>query len=119
MTPLLMDVDGKQQSHSSIRSFGSRTPTILAISYASISGLISGMCLIFAKSAVELLVLTAGGSNQFGRWESWLLVFALGVFALLQVSLIGIVPCLDTNCAVALVLAQVPHPRRSYSRLPL
>lgn len=44
------------------------------------------MCLIFAKSAVELLVLTAAGANQFGRWESWALVLGLGVFALLQVS---------------------------------
>ncbi|KAJ3575644.1 hypothetical protein NP233_g968 [Leucocoprinus birnbaumii] len=61
-----------------------RTRILLAISYASISGIISGMCLIFAKSGVELLLLTFGGDNQFRRWESWVLGFGLVVFALLQ-----------------------------------
>jgi len=56
----------------------------IAVSYASISGILSGMCLIFAKSGVELLVLTVGGQNQFWRWESWVLVSALIAFALLQ-----------------------------------
>ncbi|CAE6494284.1 unnamed protein product [Rhizoctonia solani] len=56
----------------------------IAISYAFVSGLLSGMCLIFAKSGVELLVLTIEGHNQFWRWESWILVLGLGVFALLQ-----------------------------------
>ena len=42
------------------------------------------MCLIFAKSGVELLVLTVGGQNQFWRWESWVLVGGLVAFALLQ-----------------------------------
>lgn len=44
------------------------------------------MCLIFAKSGVELLLLTVQGENQFVRWESWALVVGLVVFALLQVS---------------------------------
>ncbi|TFK57080.1 hypothetical protein OE88DRAFT_1715847 [Heliocybe sulcata] len=61
-----------------------RTATLLAISYASMSGILSGMCLIFAKSGVELLLLTVKGDNQFWRWESWMLVLGLGVFALLQ-----------------------------------
>lgn len=61
-----------------------RTANWIAISYASASGLLSGMCLIFAKSGVELLVLTVAGQNQFWRWESWVLVLGLGVFALLQ-----------------------------------
>ncbi|KAG8741002.1 hypothetical protein FRC10_003461 [Ceratobasidium sp. 414] len=61
-----------------------RTATLIAISYASASGLLSGMCLLFAKSGVELLVLTVGGQNQFWRWESWVLILGLGVFALLQ-----------------------------------
>ncbi|QRW05598.1 Magnesium transporter NIPA [Ceratobasidium sp. AG-Ba] len=61
-----------------------RTATWIAIAYASASGLLSGMCLLFAKSGVELLVLTIAGQNQFWRWESWILVLGLGVFALLQ-----------------------------------
>ncbi|KAI0365264.1 hypothetical protein BV20DRAFT_973458 [Pilatotrama ljubarskyi] len=61
-----------------------RTPLFLASSYASISGILSGMCLLFAKSGVELLLLTLGGNNQFWRWQAWVLVLGLVVFALLQ-----------------------------------
>ncbi|PPQ63786.1 hypothetical protein CVT24_004328 [Panaeolus cyanescens] len=61
-----------------------RTKTLLAISYSSFSGIISGMCLIFAKSGVELLLLTLTGHNQFWRWESWVLLIILVAFALLQ-----------------------------------
>ncbi|KAI0724572.1 hypothetical protein C8T65DRAFT_626933 [Cerioporus squamosus] len=61
-----------------------RTPLFLASSYASISGILSGMCLLFAKSGVELLLLTVGGHNQFWRWQAWVLVLGLVVFALLQ-----------------------------------
>ena len=49
------------------------------------SGILSGMCLIFAKSGVELLLLTVAGYNQFNHWESWILVLGLIIFALLQV----------------------------------
>ncbi|KAJ7293572.1 hypothetical protein C8J57DRAFT_1269377 [Mycena rebaudengoi] len=61
-----------------------RTRLFLAISYASFSGIISGMCLLFAKSGVELLLLTLRGQNQFWRWQAWVLVLGLVVFALLQ-----------------------------------
>ena len=61
-----------------------RTKMALAISYASVSGILSGMCLLFAKSGVELLLLTIGGDNQFWRWEAWMLVIGLVAFALLQ-----------------------------------
>lgn len=62
----------------------SRAAMFIAISYASFSGILSGMCLIFAKSGVELLLLTVSGHNQFWRWESWMLALGLGIFALLQ-----------------------------------
>ncbi|EKM61053.1 uncharacterized protein PHACADRAFT_204202 [Phanerochaete carnosa HHB-10118-sp] len=62
----------------------SHTPLFLAMSYASFSGIISGMCLLLAKSGVELLVLTIAGKNQFWRWQSWVLVLGLGICALLQ-----------------------------------
>ncbi|KIM19427.1 hypothetical protein M408DRAFT_334405 [Serendipita vermifera MAFF 305830] len=43
------------------------------------------MCLLFAKSSVELLVLTfTTPNNQFVHWQSWLLVLGLVAFALLQ-----------------------------------
>lgn len=57
---------------------------MVAISFASISGILSGMCLIFAKSGVELLMLTLGGKNQFYRWQAWILLLGLLIFALLQ-----------------------------------
>lgn len=61
-----------------------RTRLLVAISYASFSGILSGMCLLFAKSGVELLLLTLKGMNQFWRWQAWMLVLGLIVFALLQ-----------------------------------
>ncbi|KAF7327922.1 hypothetical protein MKEN_00372200 [Mycena kentingensis (nom. inval.)] len=61
-----------------------RTRLILALSYASFSGILSGMCLLFAKSGVELLLLTIGGDNQFWRWEAWVLLLGLVAFALMQ-----------------------------------
>ncbi|TFY54775.1 hypothetical protein EVJ58_g8661 [Rhodofomes roseus] len=78
---------GSQSIISTTISFAtksSRTPLFLAGSYASFSGIISGMCLLFAKSGVELLMLTIGGDNQFWRWQAWVLLLSLGVCALLQ-----------------------------------
>ncbi|KAI0321340.1 hypothetical protein OF83DRAFT_1198753 [Amylostereum chailletii] len=62
----------------------SRVPLLLALSYASVSAILSGMCLLFAKSGVELLLLTIGGDNQFWRWQAWMLLLGLAAFALLQ-----------------------------------
>jgi len=61
-----------------------KTRILLAISYASISGTLSGMCLLFAKSGIELLLLTIRGDNQFWRWQAWMLLLGLVGFALLQ-----------------------------------
>lgn len=61
-----------------------KTPLLLALAYAAASGTLSGLCLIFAKSGVELLVLTFRGVNQFFRWEAWILVGGLIIFALGQ-----------------------------------
>jgi hypothetical protein len=83
ISPSNSSIDNDQLSQPELRS-ANRTRLLLAISYASFSGIISGMCLIFAKSGVELLLLTFGGDNQFWRWESWLLLVALSIFALLQ-----------------------------------
>ncbi|EJD03961.1 uncharacterized protein FOMMEDRAFT_19273 [Fomitiporia mediterranea MF3/22] len=86
-TPLLDRKPPPTRSSTPIPFFDgtkSRTRLLIAISYASASGILSGMCLIFAKSGVELIVLTIGGRNQFWRWEAWMLVLGLIVFALLQ-----------------------------------
>ncbi|KAH9004016.1 hypothetical protein EDB86DRAFT_2798160 [Lactarius hatsudake] len=62
----------------------SRTPLLLSLSYASTSGILSGMCLVFAKSGVELLLISINGNNQFWQWQAWMLIFGLLAFALLQ-----------------------------------
>ncbi|KAF8078625.1 hypothetical protein FPV67DRAFT_1689274 [Lyophyllum atratum] len=73
----------KQPHDAHVRAID-RTRLLLAIAYASFSGIISGMCLLFAKSGVELLLLTLRGQNQFWRWQAWVLVLGLVIFALLQ-----------------------------------
>ena len=59
-------------------------PFLLSMSYASTSGILSGMCLIFAKSGVELLLISINGNNQFWKWQAWMLILGLVAFALLQ-----------------------------------
>lgn len=67
-----------------------RSLTLAGLAFAAASGVLSGMSLILAKAAVELLVLTldwwrtGNGENQFVRGESWVLVGGLVVGALLQ-----------------------------------
>lgn len=56
----------------------------LAVAYGGASGTLSGACLLLAKSGVELLMLTFSGQNQFGHWQSWLLIGILLAAALLQ-----------------------------------
>lgn len=64
-----------------------RTLVILGMSFAACSGTLSGMSLLFAKCAVELLILTftsGGRDNQFKSVQSWVLLIGLGATALLQ-----------------------------------
>ncbi|WVW84137.1 hypothetical protein I302_106166 [Kwoniella bestiolae CBS 10118] len=67
-----------------------RTLTLCGLGFASASGTLSGMCLVLAKAAVELLVLsinhfrTGEGKNEFLRIQTWFLVLGLGVCAILQ-----------------------------------
>jgi hypothetical protein len=65
----------------------SKTKTLLGLSFAACSGTLSGMSLLFAKCAVELLILTfasKGKQNQFKSFQSWILLVGLGVTALAQ-----------------------------------
>ncbi|GBB92863.1 hypothetical protein RclHR1_02070006 [Rhizophagus clarus] len=58
---------------------------ILGISYGCVAGMISGQTLLFAKSGIELLLLSIfNGENQFNRPLSWFIVVALVVSSLLQ-----------------------------------
>jgi hypothetical protein len=67
-----------------------RALTLIGLAFAAASGVLSGMSLVLAKAAVELLVITIDhfrtgkGANQFDRIQSWFLVAGLGVGAILQ-----------------------------------
>ena len=65
-------------------SHNSRFRLMRGISYGVISGDLSAHALLFAKSAVELIIKTVGESNQFVFWQTWLIVLALVVLALCQ-----------------------------------
>ncbi|CAI2176327.1 12347_t:CDS:2 [Funneliformis geosporum] len=58
---------------------------VLGISYGCVGGMISGQSLLFAKSGIELLLLSIFNcDNQFNRPFSWFIVIALIVTSLLQ-----------------------------------
>ncbi|KAF4510110.1 hypothetical protein G6O67_002026 [Ophiocordyceps sinensis] len=65
-------------------SHNSRFRLIRGIMYGVISGDISAHALLFAKSAVELVIKTIGGDNQFSHWGAWMIVLVLVVLALCQ-----------------------------------
>lgn len=65
-------------------SHNSRFRLIRGIVYGVVSGILSAHALLFAKSAVELLIKTAGGKNQFTKWQSWMILLALVALALCQ-----------------------------------
>ncbi|KAG0345953.1 hypothetical protein BG004_002744 [Podila humilis] len=63
----------------------SRIKTMLGISYGCVGGMLSSQALLFAKSAIDMLILTiVEGKNQFESPLSWFLVIALVTAALLQ-----------------------------------
>ncbi|WWC89144.1 uncharacterized protein L201_004062 [Kwoniella dendrophila CBS 6074] len=63
---------------------------LCGLGFACASGTLSGMCLVLAKAAVELLVLTLNyfttgkGENEFKKIQTWFLVFGLIICAILQ-----------------------------------
>ncbi|CED83493.1 Uncharacterized conserved protein [Phaffia rhodozyma] len=63
-----------------------RTQLLLSLSYAAISGTLSGLCLLIAKSAIELLLITIShpSSNQFNSLTTVYLVVSLVILALAQ-----------------------------------
>jgi uncharacterized membrane protein len=59
--------------------------SILPLSYGMLSGNISSQSLLFAKSGLELLILTIfHGENQFKYFLTWVLVVIMIITALLQ-----------------------------------
>lgn len=54
------------------------------MAYGAVSGILSAHTLLVAKSAVELVVRTIAGENQFTRWEFWVIILGLVGFGLSQ-----------------------------------
>lgn len=71
-------------NHVSSLSHNAKFRLARGITYGVISGDLSAHALLFAKSAVELLIKTVGGKNQFVHWQSWAIVLALVALALCQ-----------------------------------
>jgi len=62
-----------------------RMRLIRGMGYGLVSGILSAHSLLLAKSAVELLVRTiVDKKNQFGHWQSWILLILFLFFALTQ-----------------------------------
>lgn len=67
-----------------------RTRTLVGLAFAAASGTLSGLCLVLAKAAVELVITTieywrtGRGSNEFTRPQTWFLVLGLATAAVLQ-----------------------------------
>ncbi|PVH99262.1 hypothetical protein DM02DRAFT_439084 [Periconia macrospinosa] len=62
-----------------------RLRLVRGIMFGCVSGILSAHSLLIAKSAVELLVRTIiDRHNEFNRWQSWLILIGLVVFALTQ-----------------------------------
>ncbi|KNZ50246.1 hypothetical protein VP01_452g3 [Puccinia sorghi] len=58
---------------------------LIGIAYGSTSGTLSGICLLFAKTGVELLIRSITGSvNEFCKFQTWLILLVLLISALLQ-----------------------------------
>ena len=73
------------------------------------------MCLIFAKSGVELLLISIHGNNQFWKWQPWMLVFGLVVFALLQLWYLN----RALKLANPTFVCPCEHPLSPFSRHPI
>ncbi|KAH8194796.1 hypothetical protein TruAng_011046 [Truncatella angustata] len=72
-------------SHFTNLAQNARFRFIRGLAYGGISGILSAHSLLFAKSAVELILRTiADGDNQFVHWQSWMIVLGLVTLALTQ-----------------------------------
>lgn len=85
------DVDAEDAEYLGARaSADERTLTLAGLAFGAASGTLSGLCLVLAKAAVELVISTIDywrtgrGSNEFTRPQTWLLVAGLAVAAVLQ-----------------------------------
>ncbi|KAL1411657.1 hypothetical protein Q8F55_002622 [Vanrija albida] len=85
------DVDAEDAEFLGARaSADERTLTLAGLAFGAASGTLSGLCLVLAKAAIELVISTiehwrtGRGSNEFTRPQTWLLVAGLAIAAVLQ-----------------------------------
>ncbi|KEY68694.1 hypothetical protein S7711_00568 [Stachybotrys chartarum IBT 7711] len=65
-------------------SHNSRFRLVRGITYGIISGDVSAHALLLAKSAVELIIKSLGGHNQFVHWQAWVILLVFVALALCQ-----------------------------------
>ncbi|PLW39468.1 hypothetical protein PCANC_01147 [Puccinia coronata f. sp. avenae] len=84
--PMDKDHDDDASSHGLMSSQKiHRLKLLIGIAYGSTSGTLSGICLLFAKTGVELLIRSLTGTvNEFYKIQTWLILFVLLISALLQ-----------------------------------
>ncbi|PLW12630.1 hypothetical protein PCANC_20250 [Puccinia coronata f. sp. avenae] len=84
--PIDKDHDDDTSSHGLMSSQNIHCLKLLiGIAYGSTSGTLSGICLLFAKTGVELLIRSLRGTvNEFYKIQTWLILFVLLISALLQ-----------------------------------
>lgn len=84
-------------------SVSRRAPLIKGALFGVVSGILSAHSLLMAKAAVELIV--KGFANRwkdYGQWESWMIVLAFGMFAVLQLYFL--------NCGLHILSTSVLYP---------
>ncbi|SCV68537.1 BQ2448_658 [Microbotryum intermedium] len=81
ITPL--ELDSKHSTYLvDVEAAIERSRLILGVAYGAASGTLSGLCLLFAKTGIELLIQTiVARQNQFGHFEAWAVVGVLAVAA--------------------------------------
>lgn len=61
---LRIDVEAKELEVAASSAAIEKSRLILGVAYGGASGTLSGLCLLFAKTGIELLILTVVGQNQ-------------------------------------------------------
>jgi magnesium transporter len=83
-----------------------RLKMIRGCTLGCLSGLISAHCLLLAKTAAELILLSIFTKNQFSHWQAWMILLGLGVLELAQVK-----PFLDLAMLIKTKTAVLPQCR--------
>ncbi|GAA5908374.1 uncharacterized protein JCM6883_004370 [Sporobolomyces salmoneus] len=89
--PIRAGHESGQDSHDerlkAVECRAAKTRIWVGAAYGATSGTLSGLCLLFTKTGIELLIMSiVGKTNQFGHFEAWLIVIVLLVCELFQLA---------------------------------